>query len=279
MSGTIPLLRKLDLEQGLVEKYLYSNLDYDLFWTESWDPEFYIELAKKGFISVCVDLGEKQWVLIPELQTAYAVLDWANIHVPKSFFRYLRSQAFKDLDPYICLRSDCGEVIKGIRAAFAQESWLHPPYEKLIKNLELYSAQTNRSARDFHFWALECRLGSSKTLVAGELGYSIGSVYTSLSGFMFRNPAWNNLGKFQLYALAGLLQKAGYRFWNLGHPHMQYKLDLGASVLDRLDFLDRWLPAIQEEKFPFGSDSEGGLINYKDQAVSWQDALTYAGVF
>ena len=36
------------------------------------------------------------------------------------------------------------------------------------------------------------------------------------------------------------LRDAGYAFWNLGHPFMQYKLDLGAQILPRADFLDRW---------------------------------------
>jgi len=44
--------------------------------------------------------------------------------------------------------------------------------------------------------------------------------------------------------LAKYLQNNNFSFWNLGHPYMQYKLDLGATVLSRIDFLEKWLKAI-----------------------------------
>ena len=44
--------------------------------------------------------------------------------------------------------------------------------------------------------------------------------------------------------LAKYLEKENYAFWNLGHPYMQYKFDLGAIKYSRDEFLKRWLPKV-----------------------------------
>jgi len=44
--------------------------------------------------------------------------------------------------------------------------------------------------------------------------------------------------------LSKYLEKNGLSFWNLGHPHMEYKKKLGAKVYARQEFLKRWNKAI-----------------------------------
>ena len=44
--------------------------------------------------------------------------------------------------------------------------------------------------------------------------------------------------------LAQYLENNHFSFWNMGHPYMQYKLDLGASILDREVFLLKWLKEV-----------------------------------
>ena len=90
---------------------------------------------------------------------------------------------------------------------------------------------------------------SQSTLIAGELGYSIGRVYTSLSGFSTSiDSAPGSLvhvrgvgtGTMQLVLLGRWLQRRGYAFWSLGHcysPAMEYKRQLGHRVLPREAFL------------------------------------------
>ena len=53
-------------------------------------------------------------------------------------------------------------------------------------------------------------------LVAGEIGYSFGTTYTSLTGFY--DKTISNAGKLQLILLGKWLQRSGYSFWNFGHP-------------------------------------------------------------
>ena len=85
-------------------------------------------------------------------------------------------------------------------------------------------------------------------LVAGELGYTIGRTYTSLSGFCTRpDREWRHFGTLQMVMLAEHLRDLGYAFWNMGHPVQKYKRALGARVIAREEFLLRWLGASCEE--------------------------------
>jgi leucyl/phenylalanyl-tRNA--protein transferase len=79
-------------------------------------------------------------------------------------------------------------------------------------------------------------------LVAGEIGYTCGAAYTSMSGFHLRSGS----GSVQLAALGVLLQRAGFAFWDLGMP-MEYKQALGARVVPRETFFDLYLDARRGE--------------------------------
>merc|ERR1712187_188543 len=70
-------------------------------------------------------------------------------------------------------------------------------------------------------WNEECRL------VAGELGFTCGSLYTSLTGFYKECGA----GTVQVLSLAGALLRAGCQCWDFGMT-MTYKETLGAQDID-----------------------------------------------
>ena len=72
-------------------------------------------------------------------------------------------------------------------------------------------------------------------LVAGELGTSVGSIYTSLTGFY----NVSGCGNVQLLALGHLLQKCNFLLWDLG-MFIEYKSTLGAGLLKRNDFFARY---------------------------------------
>ena len=104
---------------------------------------------------------------------------------------------------------------------------------------------SDETPSDFVLHGVELWSCRSQQLIAGELGYTIGRTYTSLSGFHTPDRPgqrrWRNFGTLQSWLLAKRLEDRAYAFWNLGHPYMEYKLELGARVLERADFLQRWI--------------------------------------
>ena len=85
--------------------------------------------------------------------------------------------------------------------------------------------------------------------LAGEIGFSIGGVYTSLSGWTGKRTA-DAVGTVQLVLLGRWLQQRGCAFWSLGHcysPEMDYKRQLGHRIYTRAEFR----ALLQKHRGPF----------------------------
>lgn len=166
-------------------------------------------------------------ILLPEIQFEYAVLDFANLHISKKVKKLLKENNFLfkiDYDFESCLN----KIID-----YHKDSWLCEEYQSLLK--KLISSKFN----NFKLSSIEL-YDKKNNFISGEIGYFIGKTYTSLTGFTCRKKEYNNWGKLQLVLLSKYLYKGGYDFWNLGHASLKYKLDLGAKVLSRKDFIQRW---------------------------------------
>jgi len=81
-------------------------------------------------------------------------------------------------------------------------------------------------------YSVEIWNATTQELVGGELGYSVGSIYTSLTGYSNEDSA----GSVQLAALGVLLQKCGFVVWDLG-MQMDYKERFGAHKMKRDEFV------------------------------------------
>ena len=212
-----------------------------LHWSTDWSTAFYISLAKLGFISTAIHYeynGGCVPLLLPEIQPAYCVLDWENLHAGKSFQRWRRSEKCRAQGYRLEPHHDLLAIVRGIRACHGEKCWVIDQYAALVAALQKQGFDP-----DFEIFT-PALLTKSGQLVAGEIGYRVGRTYTSVTGFLDRTGnAHNHAGKLQMHLLADYLQDKGYAFWNLGHPGMQYKLDLGGKVLPRQEFLRRWLPA------------------------------------
>jgi Leu/Phe-tRNA-protein transferase len=235
MTDTILYISPEHLSPDILLKYIYPNGDQDLYWSDCWTVEFYIALARAGFITI---VDRYHSVLIIEMHKDYSMLDWSDLHVSRHIGKMVRNGGFVDNDIYLTVEKNVEAVVKGIAKAYGDKCWLIKPYEELLNRLET-SIGDGFSLVSIQLWC-----GRQKTLLGGELGYTIGATYTSLSGFLDRgNPISNNMGTVQLVALGRLLEQCGYAFWNLGQPQMRYKTDLGAKTTPRLTFLQRFLPA------------------------------------
>jgi len=220
-----------------VRSYI-ATTDIDYVWTDDWSPEFYRAQAKLGFIAISqpgpADFGN---VLLPELQHAYAVLDWPDLSIDRGVRRILESNRIERESIRLRVDSNPEPVLGLLADHWGQRSWLLPEYRQLMNTL---AAERARSAEE-GFRILGAVLSWGGEPVAGELGYAVGRAYVSLSGFLRRGRReWNHFGKLQMVLLADWLEEAGFSFWNLGHPHLKYKTRLGARILARPEFLSLW---------------------------------------
>ena len=207
----------------------------DICWTDDWSVEFYWALVRAGFISTCFEIGEGRCVLLPEIQKAYAVLDWGHLHVSRSMRRWLKSEECHGAGYELRVGHDLSAVVTGICRFHGATSWLTGHYQRLLVELLAGGGQ------GFELMPVGL-IDREGRLHAGEIGYRCGRTYTSLSGFFDRSRT--NVGKLQLLRLGEYLRDGGYVFWNLGHPYFQYKIDLGARILERPEFLRRWREGI-----------------------------------
>ncbi len=251
MSDQEPLLRIVPqfLADDALSRYIYPVMSRTYYWSDSWEAGLYIALARAGFISVCSEFPDAGFLLLPQIHDRCAVLDWKDRRVSGSTRAALRPERLRAAGARLRITQGIDAVLEGLAACWGEESWFHPPYVGLMRAL----AASGKSGGafpggSFNLFAVELLADGSDKPVAGELGYAIGSTWTSLSGFMHPDrKKWNNMGKVQLHALAAVLESTGFSFWNLGMSQMQYKLDLGARVVERRRFLERWLPAREEE--------------------------------
>jgi len=79
-------------------------------------------------------------------------------------------------------------------------------------------------------------------LAGGELGYAVGTLYTSLTGFSCEDSA----GSVQLGALGKLLWSLGFDMWDMGMS-LAYKTKLGAEEMERGVFVDT-VKALRKKK-------------------------------
>lgn len=106
-------------------------------------------------------------------------------------------------------------------------NWLFPVLARTFKRMHDAngSGEFRASVHSVEVW-------KQGELVSGELGFTIGGVYNSLTGF----TGESNAGKVQLAALGELLALNGFSHWDLGMV-MDYKLRLGAEKFPRARFL------------------------------------------
>lgn len=213
----------------LLNEYIYPNMEENYYWSNDFSNEFYIKAAKCGFITTSM-YKNNEFFLLPEIQFDYAIMDFKNIKIPKKVSKLLIE------DNYIyTVNEKFDEVLNKIKN-YHKESWINTEYIKILKNIK----NDNNKLINFKIMSIEVSEKETNLLISGEVGYKIGKTYTSLSGFTTKNKKYNNWGKLQLVLLNNFLRENNYAFWNLGHPQLLYKLDLGAKVYTREEFIKRW---------------------------------------
>jgi len=240
-DSTIYYLKNEDItNHEILFTHIYSNMQSNYYWSDDFSEEFYVNLAYAGFICVSNYIDDK-FILLPEIQFEYAVLDFKDLYISKKVKKLLKNNEY-----HFSINEHFEDLLSKIEL-YHENCWLSGKYLELIKNLKNYQ---NRSM-PFKLLCIELTCKKTNELIAGELGYVIGSTYTSLTGFCNKSKEYNNWGTLQLVLLAQYLEQEEFSFWNLGHARMDYKLKLGAKVYSRVDFLNRWIPTTKKQKLKF----------------------------
>ena len=228
---TIYYLKNEDiLNTDILYNYIYPNMSSNYYWSDDFSEEFYIHAAHAGFITVS-NFFDNQLLLLPELQFEYALLDFENLHISKKVKKLIQQDDYE-----LSINKNFKTLLNEIEQ-YHEIPWLTDKYLDLVLKLKEFHHDTI----DFQILSVELTCKKTKKIIAGELGYKIGSTYTSLTGFHNREKKYNNCGTLQLVLFALYLEECNCSFWNLGHASMDYKQKLGAKVYSREDFLKRWI--------------------------------------
>jgi len=190
-------------------------------WSSSFEPEFIGRLMAHGFLTMAQKVGKDGCALLPKMHRHRCALNFQDTHVSRSTKR--KASKFE-----LSVDRAFEAVIAGIRDQHGCECWFYPPLVEAFRLLHRHGS-AHVKMRTFEVWDK-----GTGQLVAGELGYACGDVYTSLSGFSRQDGA----GTVQCAATARLLARSGYRLWDLG-MELPYKTKLGARLLPRDAFLKR----------------------------------------
>ena len=178
-------------------------------------------LMMEGFLPIATE-----GVILPKLHKQRCVISLPDsLHVSKSIrkkskkFRFTVNQSFD-------------RVVEECRRQHGPRCWLYPELVRVFR--EIFDAgqvnsviipsnttsgnSRNRSSRPVprkeapvRLYSIEVWNDETGDLAAGELGYTVGSIYTSLTGFSAQNSA----GSVQLAALGRLLCTLGFSLWDL----------------------------------------------------------------
>ena len=222
----------------------------DFCYSHTFHPKLIAQLFAEGFLPIATAQGR---ILLPKLHAERCVmplrpnsiqsesslpspsspsqplLPLRPTHVSKSVrkkanrFRFTLNQRFQ-------------QVVQGCRTQHGEHCWLYPnlvdAFLQIHRNpIPAKIADCDRTCL-IQLVSVEVWDAQTLQLVAGELGYTVGTMYTSLTGF----SAVDSAGSVQLAVTGRLLQAAGFVWWDLGMA-MPYKHALGATIMPRDSFV------------------------------------------
>jgi Leu/Phe-tRNA-protein transferase len=214
----------------------------DFFVSPCFDPRLVTQLMSEGFLPIATNC-----YLLPKLHKERCVIHPLNnkaIHTSKSTKKKLKRFSFS-------INQDFEGVVSGCHKQHGI-SWLYPQIVSAFQSIHKKSKsiqddgcatpiiETNREDGSrvrigtcpVKLFSVEVWNEKTGKLCGGELGYSVGSIYTSLTGFSNEDSA----GSAQLAALGHILNLCGFEMWDLGMT-LEYKTKLGAKDMNRMEFV------------------------------------------
>ena len=232
----------VQIEPSSIEAYIPPYLRRVIFpyhgdfcHTQIFHPRLIVQLMAEGFLPIAT-----RGALLPKLHQERCVIELPHqLHIQKTVrkkshkFTFTLNQAFD-------------QVVQGCHEQH-DHCWLYPPlveaFREIFLNGKMEAVFGNKSKSRVRLYSVEVWQNET-TLVAGELGYTVGSAYTSLTGFTKVDSA----GSVQMAAMGKLLCHANFDLWDLGMD-MDYKRKLGAVLMPRSDFVNH-IHTVREDYKP-----------------------------
>lgn len=230
-----------DGANALLPNYLLPLVRHyhdDFYVSRSFDPRLIVQLMAEGFLPIAT-----QGYLLPKLHAERCVLRLnpdSNLHISRSTRR--KSKRF-----LLSVNECFNEVVAGCHRQHGT-NWLYPPIVAAFRAIHQRTKDENsggvnamimdnnspepRDTTPVRLYTVEVWNAETGALAGGELGYSVGGIYSSLTGFSNEDAA----GSVQLLALGKLLKQCGFEHWDLGMA-LEYKTRLGAELIGRTDFV------------------------------------------
>ncbi len=200
----------------------------DFCFCRVFHPRLMAQLMSEGFLPIATPE-----ILLPKLHAHRCViaLDKGDLHISKSTRKKSKRFTFT-------VNKAFSQVVQGCHEQHGDKCWLYPPLVQVFETMHradhipaiLMDSQTK--ACPVRMYSIEVWNTETGALAGGELGYTVGSIYTSLTGFAAEDSA----GSVQLAALGNLLTQLGFSLWDLG-MEMEYKNSLGCHLMPRAEFV------------------------------------------
>lgn len=189
-------------------------------------PENVAAVCRHGYMPMGLG-SERPEILLIKCHRERMVLELPDLHVPRNVPRYARGLTVHVDDNLPTVLTQLGR--------YHEDSWISPVlaeafqtlYARPIDGVSIHSIEVHDPTEP-----------DDTPPLAAEIGYAVGDVYTSLTGYHTRNGS----GWVQMVALGRLLQDCSAAFWDLGMD-IPYKRRLGAHPMQRTAFLQRYQTA------------------------------------
>lgn len=228
-------------------EWIYSAVDSE------HSPALIAKAAWHGFLPM---FSKREDLLLLKLHRSRTVLAPQSVHIGRQSrkkaaqFRLSVNEAFDEV------------VTLVERHTFTNrpgDSWLIPRYSELYKSVNRLPDELRRGVQ---FHSVELWHKQSGKLAAGEIGYTVGSIYSSCTGFALKDE-FPGSGTLQLCALGMLLERNGIQLWDLG-MEMDYKLELGGQVHPRA----KWIACVRKLR------DQQTVLSSPDADATAQELLT-----
>lgn len=167
-------------------------------------------------------------MLLPKIHKFRCILLPGDVHIGRKVKR--RAKGF-----HLSIDRAWSQVVGKIQqltyTSHKGDCWLS---EELARAYKAVGELSNELRRGVLFHSVELWHTATGQLVAGEIGYTCGSVYSSCTGFAMKEE-YPGAGSVQLAALGRWLARCGFAIWDLG-MELDYKLELGCKLVPRAEW-------------------------------------------